>query len=609
MNTHSNPTPSGTSTTLQVGLLRGASILFTGATAALLAPALALIPSGGTLNDLEPWRWWAAAATALTAAIAAYTEITLGVSGARAQERALRASILTTYFRTTAQGKTSTPAPPPARYLALLTDSLERVTEYRQVYWGATIASIIAPLLLVLYITALDWATGLSILALIPLIPLTIWLFFRYFRKVSGNSRAERERLAVSYLDAIRQLIPIRLYGAGQRIENTLKERGEANRKAVMKLLAANQLVIIVMDAVFLVLLVCWAVFIISWRASTGALTPAEAITALVLVPLLLEPLGQVAGFFYIGMGGRASQRAVKGYLASGKLSAGHPGGRPSGHPGKHPGAHAGGRPGSQPKAPAGQHHTEAPKATPPAHSPKPHPPTPTTPPDPSAAISIRNLTHSYGHQPILTNLNLDIHPGSRLAIMGPSGIGKSTLLKLIAGALPNTPGTITIQGHTPSPQERRQATALVTQNTWLFTGTIADNLRLAKPTATDQELWDALTTAHLDHDIRALPQGLNTAVGEAGSLLSGGQAQRLSLARAILSGRTILLLDEPTAHLDPASEKKIIQALANLGNRYTLIIVTHRTSLLTLADTLLTLNPHGATLIPTTNPQEPNHA
>lgn len=585
------PALGGQSITVQVGALRGASILLTGVAVAALAPLLVLPLTGNSLADVGTGRWWLAALATLGAAMCAYAEITAGVSGARTQERHLRERILRTYFASAAESKTAGgSAPPPARYLALLTDSIERVTEYRQVYWGATAASVIAPLLLVLYIVTLDWITGLTILALIPLVPLVIWLFFRFFRKVSGNSRAERERLAVSYLDAIRQLTIIRLYGAGQRVEDSLRKRGEANRRAVMELLAANQLVIIVMDAVFLVLLICWAVFVISWRASSGALEPGAAITALLILPLLLEPLAQVAGFFYIGMGGRASQRVISRYLATGTLSADHPSGKPSGHPGgQRPGAR---RPSTTaPQRPVLQSPEQRQAAV--------------AELDLSAALSVRGLGHSYGRGQVFRNLSFDVPTGTRLAIMGPSGVGKSTLLNLLAGALPVQVGAVAVGGQELASlpaSKRQQVTAVVAQRTWLFSGTIANNLRFARPDATDTQLWEALTAAQLADDVRALPQGLTTDVGEQGSLLSGGQAQRLSLARAILSGRKVLLLDEPTAHVDPTSEERIITALSQLGSDYTLVMVTHRDSLLTLADTLLTLEPGGATL---TRPQE----
>ncbi|CRH89623.1 ABC transporter ATP-binding protein [Chlamydia trachomatis] len=127
-------------------------------------------------------------------------------------------------------------------------------------------------------------------------------------------------------------------------------------------------------------------------------------------------------------------------------------------------------------------------------------------------------------------------------------------------------------------------------QRTWLFSGTIASNLRLASPSASDDELWAALQYAHLAQEVHRMPEGLYTNVGERGQFLSGGQAQRISIARAFLSRRKIWLLDEPTAQVDAVSEEEIIKALAELPRDITLIVITHRPSLLTLVDRIYEL-------------------
>ena len=126
---------------------------------------------------------------------------------------------------------------------------------------------------------------------------------------------------------------------------------------------------------------------------------------------------------------------------------------------------------------------------------------------------------------------------------------------------------------------------ASVAQSTWLFTGSIADNLRLARPHASEEEMWQALKQAQVADEIERMPEGLHTQIGEQGGLISGGQAQRISIARALLSGRTILLLDEPTSQVDIESEKKIIRAISELGREWTIVLVTHRKALLALAD------------------------
>ena len=419
-----------------------------------------------------------------------------------------------------------------------MTDNTERMTEYRQVYLGSTLAALAIPFLTLCLVTVtLDVVVGLGILAAVPVVPVAILGFLRLFRKVSAASRKERGRLSVHYLDALRNLIPIRLFGAGPRIEERLRTQGETNRRAIMRLLAGNQVVIIVLDGVFSLVLICWSVFLIGSRLRSGDLAVGEALAIAFLLTLLLEPLTQVAGFFYIGMGGMASERAIARQLGL---------------------------------TPA-EHHRDL------------MPPRPTT-----SAISMQSISHDHGRGVVLDALDLEVAPGTKVAIMGPSGAGKSTLLSLLRGTQPLQRGAIVLDGQdlgSLSPEAAAALSASVAQSTWLFTGTVADNLRLARPEATDEELWRALRMAHVADEVARMPRGLDSDVGERGQLISGGQAQRISLARAFLSGRRILLLDEPTSQVDIASEAEIINALADLGPEWTVLVVTHRPSLLRIVD------------------------
>ncbi|EEH66064.1 ABC transporter, ATP-binding protein [Actinomyces urogenitalis DSM 15434] len=197
----------------------------------------------------------------------------------------------------------------------------------------------------------------------------------------------------------------------------------------------------------------------------------------------------------------------------------------------------------------------------------------------------------------MLTDVDLEVPAGRRLAVVGPSGAGKSTLLALLAGDLLPTSGTVSINGTRSSAataDEVRGASALVTQSTWLFTGTIADNLRLADPDATPERMWWALEAANLADEVRAMSQGLETAVGERGMSLSGGQAQRLSLARAFLADRPLLLLDEPTSQVDLASEAQIVEAIERLAEGRTVVTVSHRAGALTACDRVVTVENGG---------------
>ena len=160
--------------------------------------------------------------------------------------------------------------------------------------------------------------------------------------------------------------------------------------------------------------------------------------------------------------------------------------------------------------------------------------------------------------------------------------------MALAGGDLLPAAGTVRVAGtaSTAETQEAvRAASAVVAQTTWLFTGTIADNLRLADPAATDERLWQALQAANLAEEVRRMPEGLGTRLGEQGLGLSGGQAQRVSLARAFLADRPLLILDEPTSQVDLDSEAQIVEAIDRLSHGRTVLTVSHRAGALTASD------------------------
>lgn len=518
--------PQGRRDTLLVGFFRLVSGAATGAF---------LVEVARHFDDPQG-SWLGAGICATIAVVTVACEIFYGGYAARREEKRLRHRVLHQLYSTLATSHTQ-----PAAVVQLLTDNIERATEYRLTYLGSTIAALTLPFVVLGYVAiSYDWLIGIAIMALVPLIPILVMGFMRLLRKTSANSRRERARLSGAYLDAIRNLVLIRLLGAGPRIEEQLRVQGEANRRAIMKILAGNQIVIIVLDGLFSLFLVCFTTTLAVVRFNAGALTMSQAIAVVMLATLLVEPLVQVAGFFYVGMGGIASTRALKKYLSDSGSCAHTP--------------------------------DEAPLA----------------PVESVGDISLRNVSFHYDRGPVLESVNLHIPAGQRVAIVGPSGAGKSTLLKLLRGALMPQSGSIHIggldTGRSPA-QHIRNTSAVVTQQTWLFTGTIADNLRIAQPDATLEDMWEALERAHVRSEIEAMPRGLDSEVGERGTLISGGQAQRISLARALLSKRAILLLDEPTSQVDLQSEAEITMALRELERDLTIVAVTHRRALVDLAD------------------------
>ena len=203
-------------------------------------------------------------------------------------------------------------------------------------------------------------------------------------------------------------------------------------------------------------------------------------------------------------------------------------------------------------------------------------------------SISARDLCFSYddGIELVLDNLSFDIPKNTFTAITGHSGIGKSTLLKLMLGIYPKDSGELYAQTNEKTELSRatRSLFAYVPQNNFLFSGTLKENLLLIKPDATDEEIQNALHISCMDEVVNNLPDGLDTVLGENSAGLSEGQAQRISIARAILCGAPILLLDEATSSLDAKTEEKVLERIKALPER-TCIAVTHRPAAADIAD------------------------
>lgn len=201
--------------------------------------------------------------------------------------------------------------------------------------------------------------------------------------------------------------------------------------------------------------------------------------------------------------------------------------------------------------------------------------------------ISAENLGFSYGRDVVFKNLSFSVPKNSFVAITGPSGSGKSTILKILLGIFPPAKGEIFFNladEKIPAGRKARKLFAFVPQGNLLLSGTLRENLVITKPSATEEEISLALHISAMEDYLPSLPEGLETVLGENGSGLSEGQAQRLAIARAVLSGAPILLLDECTSALDPETEKKVLERLHNLPNR-TCFAVTHRPAATEICD------------------------
>jgi ATP-binding cassette subfamily C protein CydD len=412
---------------------------------------------------------------------------------------------------------------------AVLVDRIEALDGLFGRWLPAATLAMAAPALVVLALLPVDWEAALLLLATGLLVPAAMALSGLGAAAAARRQFAAMTHLQARFLDRIRGIATIVLAGRAEDEAKALGVAAEDLRRRTMRVLRVAFLSSAALDCAAALALVLLALRYGVVLAS-GQGSPAIALFVLLLVPEFFAPLRAFSA---------AYQERMQASIAAEALTA---------------------LPPAAPEQPPLAVRNVAARGV-------------------TVAFENVHLTWDAARGPALDGLSFKVPAGEVLVLAGPSGAGKSSALEVLLGFVRPDSGRVTINGAdtaTLVPQALARLIAWIGQRPVLFAGSIRDNIRFARPGATDDDIAEAARFARLEAVAAALPQGLDTLVGEGGHGLSGGQAQRVAIARAFLKNAPILLMDEPTAHLDPLTEAEVLDSLKRLTVGRTVILASH---------------------------------
>ncbi|CAB3805629.1 ATP-binding/permease protein CydD [Paraburkholderia ultramafica] len=403
--------------------------------------------------------------------------------------------------------------------------------------------TVLLPFAILVVVFPADWTSGLVLILTAPLIPLFMILLGKGAADVNRRQWRQLARLSARFLDALQGLTTLKLFNASRREAEMVARVSEAYRESTMRVLRIAFLSAVVLEFLATLSIAVVAV-LIGFHLLYGKIHFQPGFFVLLLAPEFYLPLRTLGTHYHARMEAIGAAERIAEILEM--------------------------------RPPAGDARIEPLAAA------------------SDYGVSFEAVSFAYAaDRPALERLSFVAEPGRITALVGPSGAGKSTVLNLLLGFADGQAGTIWIN---------RQSLATLDQASWLaqvawlpqrahiFVGSVLDNLLLARPDASLAAVREAAAQAGADEFIMALPNGYDTPLGERGAGLSGGQIQRLALARAFLKDARVILLDEPTAHLDAHSQAQIHAALRRLAHGRTVLLIAHRPSTAKLADKVVVL-------------------
>ncbi|MEV5724486.1 thiol reductant ABC exporter subunit CydD [Streptomyces pharetrae] len=424
--------------------------------------------------------------------------------------------------------------------VALATRGVDALDDYFTRYLPQLGLAVVVPVAVLARIVTEDWVSAAIIVGTLPLIPL-----FMVLIGWATQSRMDRQwrllsRLSGHFLDVVAGLPTLKVFGRAKAQADSIKRITGEYRQATLRTLRIAFLSSFALE-LLATLSVALVAVTIGMRLVHGEMDLYTGLVILVLAPEAYLPLRQVGAQYHAAAEGLAAAEEIFSVLETPVPASG-------------------------------------------------------TGAVPTGPLTFENVTvrHPGRATDAVSGVSLTVEPGETVALVGPSGAGKSTLLNVALGFVRPTDGRVRIGGADLTGidlEEWRSRIAWVPQRPHLYAGTIAENVRLARPDADDRAVRRALRDAGALEFVDALPQGADTVLGEDGAGLSAGQRQRLALARAFLADRPVLLLDEPTAALDGATEAEIVAAVRRLAVGRTVLLVVHRPALLDVADRVVRLD------------------
>jgi ATP-binding cassette subfamily C protein CydCD len=460
-------------------------------------------------------------------------------TAARVQQR-LRQTL---YAHITALGPAHFARHRSGEVMLTLVEGVQQLEVYFGQYLPQLFVAALTPLLIFAFVAVIDLPVALAVLAAALIVLLAPTLWHRWDSRASLARNRAYAAFGADFLDAVQGLATLKAFGQSGERARRLEERSRALFHSTMWVLGTNTLARGITDA-GIALGAAAALALGAWRVGHGEMSLPALLVILMLGVEVFRPLRELRVLLHQGMLGLSAARGIFGLLDA------------------------------------------VPAVSDRAPGPEPR--------EPSVAFEDVSFAYPGGRRPAHEQLGFVVRAGERVAFVGASGSGKSTIARLLLRFHDPDRGRISIGGvdlRALSLAQIRARIAVVSQDTWLFHGSVEDNIRMGRPDATPEQLRAAARDAHADEFIRRLPQGYATVVGERGVRLSGGQRQRIAIARALLRDAPILILDEALSSVDAESEALIQAALDRLMVGRTTLVFAHRLSSVIGADRILVLD------------------